>query len=164
MTRDEIRAEHADAYDSWRVHTGGELAFGVESRTATGLRGADAVLDLVRGINAEHADEPTTLMLVGTAHGMRHDQDPARHGPRQPEQPGWHAQRVLVDAQTGIPAFGRRREWMMTAFNQGAGGRCSVRLGERPAVPARPAHADVEAIRGVRLAAGPAAADLQVVA
>ena len=42
MTRDEIRAEHADAYDSWRVHTGGELAFGVESRTATGLRGADA--------------------------------------------------------------------------------------------------------------------------
>ena len=32
-------------YDSWRVHTGGELAFGVGERTATGLRGADAVLD-----------------------------------------------------------------------------------------------------------------------
>ena len=30
MTRDEIRAEHADAYDSWRVHAGGELVFGVE--------------------------------------------------------------------------------------------------------------------------------------
>ena len=139
MTRDEIRAEHADAYDSWRIHTGGELAFGVESRIATGLRGADAVLDLVRGINAEHADEPTTLMLVG-------------HG-------SWH----VATIETGIPAFGRRR-MDDDGVQPGAGGRCSVRLGERPAVPARPAHADVEADRGVKPAAGPAAADLQVVA
>lgn len=164
MTRDEIRAEHADAYDSWRVHTGGELAFGVESRTATGLRGADAVLDLVRGINAEHADEPTTLMLVG--HGSWHVatiETLLGMDPDNLSNLDWHAQRVLVDAQTGIPAFGRRR-MDDDGIQPGAGGRCSVRLGERPAVPARPAHADVEADRGVRPAAGPAVADLQVVA
>lgn len=68
MTREEIRADHAEAYDSWRAHTGGELAFGVESRTAVGKRGADAVLDLMN--DPQYADEPTTLMLVG--HGSWH--------------------------------------------------------------------------------------------
>lgn len=119
MTRDEIRAEHADAYDSWRVHTGGELVFGVESRTATGLRGADAVLDLVRGINAEHADEPTTLMLVGhgswhvatieTLLGMDPDNLSNLDGMRNAF---WSTLRPVYRPSGGV-------EWMMTAFNQG---------------------------------------------
>lgn len=119
MTRDEIRAEHADAYDSWRGHTGGELAFGVESRTATGLRGADAVLDLVRGINAEHADEPTTLMLVGhgswhvatieTLLGMDPDNLSNLDGMRNAF---WSTLRPVYRPSGGV-------EWMMTAFNQG---------------------------------------------
>ena len=119
MTRDEIRAEHADAYDSWRVHTGGELAFGVESRTASGLRGADAVLDLVRGINAEHADEPTTLMLVGhgswhvatieTLLGMDPDNLSNLDGMRNAF---WSTLRPVYRPSGGV-------EWMMTAFNQG---------------------------------------------
>ena len=109
MTRDEIRAEHADAYDSWRVHAGGELVFGVESRTATGLR----------GINAEHADEPTTLMLVGhgswhvatieTLLGMDPDNLSNLDGMRNAF---WSTLRPVYRPSGGV-------EWMMTAFNQG---------------------------------------------
>ncbi|KAB7791004.1 histidine phosphatase family protein [Bifidobacterium leontopitheci] len=70
MTREEIRADHADAYDSWRAHKGGELAFGVESRKATGERGAAAVLDYVNDPRYADSPTPTTLMLVG--HGSWH--------------------------------------------------------------------------------------------
>lgn len=63
MTREEIRNKHAQDYDSWRSHTGGELKHGVESRVHTGRRGADAMLDIV----AKHGDDPmpTTLLVVG---------------------------------------------------------------------------------------------------
>lgn len=70
MTREEIRAGHAEAYDSWRAHTGGELAFGVESRKATGERGTAAVLDYVNDHRYSADTVPTTLMLVG--HGSWH--------------------------------------------------------------------------------------------
>ncbi len=63
MTREEIRDKHAQDYDSWRSHTGGELKHGVESRVHTGRRGADAMLDIV----ARHGNDPmpTTLLVVG---------------------------------------------------------------------------------------------------
>lgn len=62
MTRDEIRELDPQAYASWRAHTGGELAYGVESRTAVGRRGAATV----RALLDEHdRDGTTTLMLVG---------------------------------------------------------------------------------------------------
>lgn len=63
MTREEIRNKHAQDYDSWRSHTGGELKHGVESRVHTGRRGADAMLDIV----AKHGGDPmpTTLLVVG---------------------------------------------------------------------------------------------------
>ena len=93
--------------------------FGVESRIATGLRGADAVLDLVRGINAEHADEPTTLMLVGhgswhvatieTLLGMDPDNLSNLDGMRNAF---WSTLRPVYRPSGGV-------EWMMTAFNQG---------------------------------------------
>lgn len=62
MTREEIRELDPQAYASWRAHTGGELAYGVESRTAVGRRGAATV----RALLDEHdRDGTTTLMLVG---------------------------------------------------------------------------------------------------
>lgn len=63
MTREEIREMDPQAYDSWRRHEGGELAYGVESREATGKRGADAMRSIVT--DPKYADEPTTLMVVG---------------------------------------------------------------------------------------------------
>lgn len=62
MTREEIREMDARAFASWRAHTGGELAYGVESRRALGERGAQAVRSLVA---AHDGDGTTTLMLVG---------------------------------------------------------------------------------------------------
>ncbi len=43
MTREEICEHYADDYHSWRAHTGGETKHGVESRSHTGRRGAEAV-------------------------------------------------------------------------------------------------------------------------
>lgn len=63
MTREEIRAMDADAYDSWRAHTGGELRYGVESRTAVGARGASAIRDIVD--SSADDGEPATLVVVG---------------------------------------------------------------------------------------------------
>lgn len=62
MTREEIRDMDPDAYASWRAHTGGELAYGVESRRAVGGRGAQAVRSL---LDAHDGDGTTTLMIVG---------------------------------------------------------------------------------------------------
>jgi 2,3-bisphosphoglycerate-dependent phosphoglycerate mutase len=65
MTHEQIKSLDAEAYRSWRSREGGEVKYGVESRTQVGARGANAVLELLD----EHADdeEPTTLMLV--SHG-----------------------------------------------------------------------------------------------
>lgn len=63
LTRDQIRAIDADAYASWRRHEGGELAYGVESREATGRRGAEVMRDIIA--DRRYDDEPTTLMVVG---------------------------------------------------------------------------------------------------
>ncbi|NEG88514.1 histidine phosphatase family protein [Bifidobacterium aerophilum] len=63
LTRDQIRAIDEDAYASWRRHEGGELAYGVESREATGRRGAEAMRAIID--DHRYADEPTTLMVVG---------------------------------------------------------------------------------------------------
>lgn len=65
MTRDEIRAMDAEAYDSWKHHTGGELRYGVEAREHVGERGAAAVRDYLD--DPRFSDRPTTLMLV--SHG-----------------------------------------------------------------------------------------------
>lgn len=63
MTREEIRRMDAEAYASWKAHTGGELAYGVESREAVGRRGAQAVASMLADAVAQ--PRPTTLMLVG---------------------------------------------------------------------------------------------------
>ncbi|MBT1173358.1 histidine phosphatase family protein [Bifidobacterium sp. MA2] len=64
MTREEIRESDAAAYDSWKNRTGGELAYGVESRRALGARGVKALLDIIA--DPRYADDvPTTLMIVG---------------------------------------------------------------------------------------------------
>ncbi|MBT1160891.1 histidine phosphatase family protein [Bifidobacterium sp. SO1] len=63
LTREQIRDIDAEAYASWRRHEGGELAYGVESREATGRRGADAMRAIIA--DPQYADEPTTLMVVG---------------------------------------------------------------------------------------------------
>lgn len=65
MTRAEIREMDAAAYDSWKAHTGGELAYGVEAREAVGARGAAALEDYVRSSAGE--ETPSTLMVV--SHG-----------------------------------------------------------------------------------------------
>ena len=65
MSRPEIREMDAEAYASWRAHTGGELQYGVESRTACGRRGADAVIDIVAGSASEERE--TTLVIA--SHG-----------------------------------------------------------------------------------------------
>ncbi|NMM99841.1 phosphoglycerate mutase [Bifidobacterium sp. DSM 109958] len=65
MTRDEIRAMDAEAYDSWKHHTGGELAYGVEARERVGERGAAAVRDWLA--DPRFVDRPATLVLV--SHG-----------------------------------------------------------------------------------------------
>ena len=77
------------------------------------------MLDLVRGINAEHADEPTTLMLVGhgawhvatieTLLGMDPDNLSNLDGMRNAF---WSTLRPVYRPSGGV-------EWMMTAFNQG---------------------------------------------
>ncbi|RSX53264.1 phosphoglycerate mutase family protein [Bifidobacterium goeldii] len=117
MTREEIRAEHADAYDSWRAHTGGELAFGVESRVAVGRRGAAAVLDYVN--DPAYADEPTTLMIVGhgswhvatieTLLGMDPDSMSNLDGMRNAF---WSVLKPIRHADGTLT-------WMMASFNQG---------------------------------------------
>lgn len=64
MTREQIKAVDAAAYASWKHHTGGELAYGVESRRALGERGVRALREILA--DPTYADEtPTTLMLVG---------------------------------------------------------------------------------------------------
>ncbi|MDN5633797.1 histidine phosphatase family protein [Bifidobacterium mongoliense] len=63
MTREEIRAKDPADYASWKAHTGGELAHGVESRQAVGARGVAAVESLVRASFDDPT--PTTLLLVG---------------------------------------------------------------------------------------------------
>lgn len=63
MTREEIRELDAQAYDSWKAHTGGELDYGVESREAVGRRGADAVESLLR--ESVQDELASTLLLVG---------------------------------------------------------------------------------------------------
>jgi 2,3-bisphosphoglycerate-dependent phosphoglycerate mutase len=62
LSYDEIRQLDPDAFHSWRAGEGGEARYGVESRTALGKRGAEAINALV----AEHEDDqwPTTLLLV----------------------------------------------------------------------------------------------------
>ncbi|WP_300766790.1 histidine phosphatase family protein [uncultured Bifidobacterium sp.] len=62
LTREEVRELDAEAYRSWKAHSGGERAYGVEDRRDVGRRGAEAVSSLVR----EHADDvPTTMVLIG---------------------------------------------------------------------------------------------------
>ncbi|KAB7787985.1 histidine phosphatase family protein [Bifidobacterium cebidarum] len=62
LTREQIKTIDAEAYASWKRHTGGETRYGVESRAHVGERGAKAVRELI----AEYADDtPTTMMLVG---------------------------------------------------------------------------------------------------
>lgn len=69
LTREEIKEQDAEAYASWKHHTGGETRYGVESRAQVGERGAAAVCDLIAdpAINGEGAGrhDPVTLMLVG---------------------------------------------------------------------------------------------------
>ncbi len=65
MTREEIREQHPQDYDSWRSHTGGELKHGVESRVHTGRRGAGAMLDII----AECGNDPTPTTLLAVGHG-----------------------------------------------------------------------------------------------
>lgn len=48
FTRAEIKAQDAEAYASWKRHTGGETKYGVESRAQVGERGAAAVRSLIR--------------------------------------------------------------------------------------------------------------------
>ena len=62
MTREEIKAMDLDAYRSWKDHTGGERAYGVEDRGHVGSRGADAMRSLVR---ADDTGRPGTLIVVG---------------------------------------------------------------------------------------------------
>jgi 2,3-bisphosphoglycerate-dependent phosphoglycerate mutase len=62
-TREEIKAIDAEAYSSWKHHLGGETKYGVESRDQVGMRGAQAVHDLLRDPTYS-GDTPTTLMLV----------------------------------------------------------------------------------------------------
>lgn len=64
LTREEIKAIDAEAYASWKRHTGGETKYGVESRAQVGERGANAVRELI--MDPAYADDmPTTMMLVG---------------------------------------------------------------------------------------------------
>ncbi|NEG96171.1 histidine phosphatase family protein [Bifidobacterium sp. SMB2] len=65
LTREQIRQMDARAYASWRAHTGGELEYGVESRTACGRRGMEALNDIV----SRHADDDTDTTLVVVSHG-----------------------------------------------------------------------------------------------
>lgn len=64
LTREQIKTIDAEAYDSWKQHTGGETRYGVESRAQVGERGANAVRELVTD-PAYSNDHPTTMMLVG---------------------------------------------------------------------------------------------------
>lgn len=63
LTRPEMRAMDAEAYASWKAHTGGETKYGVETRTHVGRRGADAVTDLIEQARGEERE--TTLVIVG---------------------------------------------------------------------------------------------------
>ncbi|EFA23153.1 histidine phosphatase family protein [Bifidobacterium gallicum] len=71
MTREQIAEQYPEGYRSWRLHQGGEAAFGVESRYDLGQRGAKAVCDLCMDANAActgSGDEShVTLMVV--SHG-----------------------------------------------------------------------------------------------
>ena len=69
MTREEIREMDPQAYDSWRRHEGGELAYGVESREAAGKRGADAMRSIVT--DPKYADDWVELMRARRARGQR---------------------------------------------------------------------------------------------
>ncbi|PLS30265.1 phosphoglycerate mutase [Bifidobacterium margollesii] len=65
LTRPEVCAMDAEAYASWKAHTGGELKYGVESREACGRRGADALRDIIGEFRDDDAE--TTLVIV--SHG-----------------------------------------------------------------------------------------------
>lgn len=65
LTRAEIKAQDAEAYASWKRHTGGETRYGVESRAQVGERGARAVHDIIAAMDTASGDTPTTLMIVG---------------------------------------------------------------------------------------------------
>lgn len=65
MTREEIRERFPEGFRSWTAHTGGELDYGVESRTDLGARGATTIADYVR----THAQDPTPTTLFVVSHG-----------------------------------------------------------------------------------------------
>ena len=65
MTREEIRERFPEGFRSWIAHTGGELEYGVESRTDLGARGATTIADYVH----THAQDPTPTTLFVVSHG-----------------------------------------------------------------------------------------------
>lgn len=65
LTRPEIQQMDAEAYASWKAHTGGEQAYGVETRTAVGRRGAAALNALLD----EHVDDGMKTTLLVASHG-----------------------------------------------------------------------------------------------
>lgn len=65
MTREEIHDEYPQAFDSWSNKTGGEVEYGVEPRHDVGLRGAQAIQDIVDQSRQEPRHD--TLMVV--SHG-----------------------------------------------------------------------------------------------
>lgn len=68
LTRAQIQAMDPEAYDSWKRHTGGETKYGVESRAEVGMRGSQALYDIIAELESgDQHDVPTTLMLV--SHG-----------------------------------------------------------------------------------------------
>ncbi|RBP98158.1 phosphoglycerate mutase [Bifidobacterium aemilianum] len=117
LTRQEIEAMDAQAYAAWKADLGEEPTYGVESKGATGRRGAEAVLDMLD--QSSQSQESETLLLVGhgswivatiaTLLGMDPD---SRMDMGRMRNAFWSVMKPIHRLNGGL-------EWQLEAFNQG---------------------------------------------